>query len=135
MKFKYLFIFLLGISIHFTSLTSCRSNQTDSKEFVEKENKELNGKWKLQIKTPRGPRTPTLFVNGNVGTYEDQPINLGIDGDKFSFKAEQEAGKMGVMKFRFDGMLKGDKLEGEYTLLNTTFAGRSSIFSGSRILE
>ena len=135
MKFKYLFLFLLGISIHFTSLVSCRSNQTDSKEFVEKENKKLNGKWKLQIKTPRGPRTPTLYVNGDVGTYEDQPIDIGIDGDKFSFKAEQEAGKMGIMKFRFDGVLKEDKLEGEYTLLNTTFAGRSSIFYGSRILE
>ena len=39
------------------------------------------------------------------------------------------------MKFRFDGILKDDKIEGEYTLLNTTFAGRSSIFYGSRVLE
>jgi len=125
----------LGVSIHFTSLVSCRSNQADAKEFVEKENKKLNGKWKLQIKTPRGIRTPTLFVNGDVGTYEGQPIDIGIDGDKFSFKAQQEAGKMGIMKFRFDGMLKGDRIEGEYTLLNTTFAGRTSIYYGSRILE
>ena len=95
----------------------------------------MNGKWKLQIKTPRGLRTPTLFVNGDVGTYEEQPIDIGIDGDKFSFKAQQEAGKMGIMKFRFDGTLKDEKLEGEYTLLNTTFAGRSSIFYGSRVLE
>ena len=42
---------------------------------------------------------------------------------------------MGVMKFRFDGMLKEDKLEGEYTLLNTTFAGRSSIFMGERVVD
>ena len=135
MKFKYLFLFIISLSIYSSCLISCKANQPDSAEFVEKENKKLNGKWKLQIKTPRGPRTPLLFINGNVGTYENQPIDIGIDGDTFSFKAEQEAGKMGIMKFRFDGALKGDKLEGEYTLLNTTFAGRSSIFYGSRILE
>ena len=135
MKFKYLFLVLIGLSIQMTCFISCRSNQPDSAEFVEKENKKLNGRWQLQIKTPRGPRTPTLFINGDSGTYEDQPIDIGIDGDKFSFKAEQEAGKMGIMKFRFDGMVKEDRLEGEYTLLNTTFAGRSSIFYGKRILE
>jgi len=135
MKFKYLFLVLIGLSIQIACFTSCKSNQPDSAEFVEKENKKLNGSWQLQIKTPRGPRTPVLFIDGDNGTYEGKPIEIGIDGDKFSFKAEQEAGKMGIMKFRFDGMLKEDKLEGEYTLLNTTFAGRSSIFYGSRIVE
>ena len=132
MNFKYLLFFL---TISLGTMLSCKSNVAESGDFIETENKKLNGKWKLNIKTPRGPRTPILFINGNVGTYESSPIEIGIEGDKFSFKAQQEAGKMGVMKFRFDGMLKEDKLEGEYTLLNTTFAGRSSIFMGERVVD
>ena len=135
MKLKYLPFLFLVFAVQSISLISCKSNVPESSEFIEAENEKLNGKWKLQIKTPRGPRTPILIINGKVGTYEGSPIDIGLEGDKFSFKAQQEAGKMGMMKFRFDGMLKEDKLEGEYTLLNTTFAGRSSIFSGERVTD
>ena len=135
MKLRYLPFLLFIFSVQSISMLSCKSNVSESTEFIENENEKLNGKWKLQIKTPRGQRTPILFINGNVGTYEGSPIDIGLEGDKFSFKAQQEAGKMGMMKFRFDGILKDDKLKGEYTLLNTTFAGRSSIFSGERVTD